>query len=75
MFERYNVLLTVGELEMLWAVVVSIFLIGGILGSLCGSWISDNYGRFVKKIPSILVRYFVNGIVSRSLMFGLIRQD
>lgn len=30
---------------MIWAVVVSIFLIGGVTGSLLASWIADKFGR------------------------------
>ncbi|KAB0794592.1 hypothetical protein PPYR_11431 [Photinus pyralis] len=42
---RYNVDLTYGQLTMLWSSIVSIFLIGGIIGSLTGSWLADFMGR------------------------------
>lgn len=30
---------------MIWSIVVSIFLAGGVSGSLITSWIADKYGR------------------------------
>ncbi|XP_011633087.1 solute carrier family 2, facilitated glucose transporter member 1-like isoform X2 [Pogonomyrmex barbatus] len=43
--ERYNVQLSSHELNILWSTVVSIFLIGGVSGSLIASWLSDKFGR------------------------------
>lgn len=40
------------HLEILWATVVSIFLAGGAIGSVGGSWIADRYGR---KIPLLFI--------------------
>ncbi|KAI1309405.1 Solute carrier family 2, facilitated glucose transporter member 3 [Halotydeus destructor] len=40
-----NKLLTNDQLDLLWSVVVSIFLVGSILGSLVSAWISDRLGR------------------------------
>jgi len=43
--ERYNVQLSGNELQILWSAIVSIFLIGGVTGSLINSWLSDKFGR------------------------------
>lgn len=43
--ERYNIQLSNHELQILWSAIVSIFLIGGVSGSLIASWLSDRYGR------------------------------
>lgn len=43
--ERYNVQLSSHELQILWSTIVSIFLIGGVSGSLIASWLSDRFGR------------------------------
>lgn len=45
--DRYGIALTFGELQTLWSAVVSIFLIGGCLGSLAGAWLADRFGRKV----------------------------
>lgn len=45
-FETYGTVLTEGELDTFWAVVVSIFLIGGVIGSLGGAWLADKLGRY-----------------------------
>ncbi|XP_011331772.1 solute carrier family 2, facilitated glucose transporter member 3 isoform X1 [Ooceraea biroi] len=43
--ERYNVQLSDYELQILWSAIVSVFLIGGVSGSLINSWLSDRFGR------------------------------
>lgn len=43
--ERYNVQLSSRELQVLWSAVVSVFLIGGVSGSLIASWLSNRFGR------------------------------
>lgn len=43
--ENYNIQLSNHELQILWSAIVSIFLIGGVSGSLIASWLSDRYGR------------------------------
>lgn len=48
-FERYGVELSSGQLEVLWSTIVSIFLVGGAIGSLGGAWIADRLGRYVPK--------------------------
>lgn len=45
LIDRYGSYLSPGELETLWSGIVSIFLIGAGIGSLCGSWIADKFGR------------------------------
>lgn len=51
--ERYGVTLTENSLDILWASIVSVFLIGGCAGSLGGAWIADNLGRYVSHLQSI----------------------
>lgn len=47
-YERYGVELSSGQLEVLWSTIVSIFLVGGAVGSLGGAWIADRLGRCVQ---------------------------
>lgn len=42
---RFNRVLTVTQLDILWSSAVSIFLIGGSIGSLSGSLLADKIGR------------------------------
>lgn len=44
-FESYEVALSPEMLDLLWASVVSIFLIGGAVGSMSGAWLSNKLGR------------------------------
>uniref|UniRef100_A0A182P8V1 Major facilitator superfamily (MFS) profile domain-containing protein n=1 Tax=Anopheles epiroticus TaxID=199890 RepID=A0A182P8V1_9DIPT len=44
-FETYGTVFTEGNLETFWSAVVSIFLIGGVIGSLGGAWVADRLGR------------------------------
>ncbi|XP_053983411.1 solute carrier family 2, facilitated glucose transporter member 1-like isoform X2 [Hylaeus volcanicus] len=43
--ERYDVDISDNGLRVIWSVVVSIFLIGGVTGSFLASWLADRYGR------------------------------
>ncbi|XP_029037452.1 solute carrier family 2, facilitated glucose transporter member 1-like [Osmia bicornis bicornis] len=43
--ERYDVDVSQNNLKIIWSTVVSIFLIGGAIGSFLGSWVADRYGR------------------------------
>ncbi|CAG5108798.1 Similar to Slc2a3: Solute carrier family 2 [Cotesia congregata] len=43
--KRFDINLNDGWLRFTWSVVVSIFLIGGVIGSLIASVIADKYGR------------------------------
>lgn len=45
-FSAYNATLTIEDLEIVWASVVSIYLVGGVIGSLIGAWIADKWGRY-----------------------------
>nr|XP_022918299.1 solute carrier family 2, facilitated glucose transporter member 1-like [Onthophagus taurus] len=45
MFEHYGFEMSPNQLELLWSAVVSIFLVGGTVGSLTGSWLADKMGR------------------------------
>jgi MFS transporter, SP family, solute carrier family 2 (facilitated glucose transporter), member 3 len=45
LISNYNVELSVSSIELLWSFVVSIFLIGGAIGSLGGSYVADRIGR------------------------------
>lgn len=42
---RYDVHLTVDQLQTLWASIISIFLVGGCIGSICGASFADKLGR------------------------------
>ncbi|KAH8370543.1 hypothetical protein KR093_003985, partial [Drosophila rubida] len=42
---NYGLRLTPATLDTLWALIVSIFLIGGILGSACAGWAANRFGR------------------------------
>lgn len=43
--ERYGVEVSENGLKIIWSTVVSIFLIGGAVGSFLASWVADKYGR------------------------------
>jgi len=45
--DRYGVSMGPSQLEVLWSVIVSVFLIGGVTGSLSGGWVADRFGRYV----------------------------
>lgn len=42
---RYQTEITANTLDFLWSSIVAIFLVGGVIGSLFGGWLSNNYGR------------------------------
>ncbi|XP_066247949.1 solute carrier family 2, facilitated glucose transporter member 5-like [Euwallacea similis] len=42
---RFNITLTSSQLDILWSSIVSVFLIGGSVGSLTGSLLADKIGR------------------------------
>lgn len=45
MWKNYNVILSIEELDVLWSAIVSIFLVGGVTGSLTGSFLANLIGR------------------------------
>ncbi|CAO1426271.1 unnamed protein product, partial [Diamesa tonsa] len=44
-YNKYEVNLSVDSVNLLWSFIVSIFLVGGAIGSLGGSYIADRIGR------------------------------
>ncbi|CRL05839.1 CLUMA_CG018866, isoform A [Clunio marinus] len=44
-YKNYDVILNSTQLDLLWSFIVSIFLVGGAVGSLGGSYIADRIGR------------------------------
>lgn len=65
--ENYNIQLSNHELQILWSAIVSVFLIGGVCGSLNASWLSDRYGR-----KGALIMGNICGIVG-AILFLLVR--
>lgn len=45
MYTRYGAEMGPGQLDFLWSAIVSIYLVGGSIGSLGGSWLADRVGR------------------------------
>lgn len=45
--EKYGSTLSTSGLEIFWSSVVSIFLVGGAIGSLGGAGFANRFGRFV----------------------------
>lgn len=45
MYTRYGTEMGPGQLDFLWSAIVSIYLVGGAIGSLGGSWLADRVGR------------------------------
>ncbi|XP_044754693.1 solute carrier family 2, facilitated glucose transporter member 1-like isoform X2 [Coccinella septempunctata] len=71
-YDRYGVVLSGSQLDFLWSSIVSIFLIGGAIGSLGGSAIADSLGRRGGLIVSQLLGFiagllFVSSEVLRSV--------
>lgn len=48
--KTYGSTLSTSELEILWSSIVSIFLVGGAIGSLGGAGLANKFGRFVCSI-------------------------
>ena len=46
-YERDNVRLSEDTLLSLWSLTTSLFLVGGMFGSLLGGWLADAIGRYV----------------------------
>lgn len=43
--DSFGVQLSDSDLNLLWSGIVSVFLIGGAIGSLGGAWVADHFGR------------------------------
>lgn len=46
-YNNYHVNLSDDSVNLVWSFIVSIFLIGGAIGSLGGSYIADRIGRYL----------------------------
>lgn len=51
--QRYDVYLSEAAIELLWSAIVSIFLIGGAVGSLTGAGLANKFGRYKAYISTI----------------------
>lgn len=47
LIDRYNLDLGADGLVTLWSTIISIFLVGGCIGSLFAAKLADKFGRFV----------------------------
>ncbi|CAH1394546.1 unnamed protein product [Nezara viridula] len=43
--EKYDMVLNNHQMDIVWSSIVSIFLVGGMVGSLSGAWFADRFGR------------------------------
>lgn len=59
---RYGLSVSPEQLSLIWAAIISIFLIGGAAGSFCGTWIAYKFGR---KLPLLItaILYFIGGLM------------
>lgn len=57
-YDRYGLVLSPSQLDLLWSSIVSIFLVGGAIGSLGGSSIADSLGRRGGLIVSQILGFF-----------------
>lgn len=48
---NYGANLNDGEVDILWSFIVSIFLVGGAIGSFLGSYVADKIGRYENFTP------------------------
>lgn len=46
-YNRYDMILTEDQLQTLWSTIISVFLVGGCVGSLGAATLADKFGRFV----------------------------
>lgn len=60
-YENYDLRMSEDSLDLLWASIVSIFLIGGAIGSLSGAWISNKMGR-KKAFFTCCILYIIGGM-------------
>jgi MFS family permease len=43
--DHYGINMGTSQLNILWSIIVSIYLVGGVTGSLSGGWVADRFGR------------------------------
>lgn len=55
MYNNYGNVLNQAQLDVLWSAIVSIFIVGGVIGSLTGSWLADVMGRKGAYVASIVL--------------------
>ncbi|XP_055629802.1 solute carrier family 2, facilitated glucose transporter member 1-like isoform X2 [Toxorhynchites rutilus septentrionalis] len=60
-YEAYGITFNENSLDTFWATVVSVFLVGGMIGSLGGAWFADKLGR-KKSFLSCGILLVVGGI-------------
>lgn len=58
LIDRYDLHLGKDGLTTLWSIIISIFLVGGCIGSLFAATLADKFGRFVYK--SQFIKYYKN---------------
>lgn len=59
---RYDVEVGETELNILWSTIVSIFLVGGVTGSLTGAWIANKIGRKGSFVVSVVL-HIIGGLM------------
>lgn len=45
LLQNYNWTISPSALDTLWALIVAIYLVGGVLGSACAGWVANRFGR------------------------------
>lgn len=45
-FYTYGVILSQSLVDVLWSIIVSAYLVGGVCSSLCGGLVADRFGRY-----------------------------
>lgn len=56
LIDRYNLHLDEDSLVTLWSTIISIFLVGGCIGSLFAATLADKFGRFVILFSQIKIK-------------------
>lgn len=62
LYNRYDLVISTEQLRVIWAAIISIFLIGGAIGSFSGTWIAHKFGR---KLPLLVtaILYLMGGLL------------
>lgn len=58
LLSNYGAKISPSQLDLLWSFIVSIFLIGGAIGSFIGSYVADRIGRYSFKVLFIFIFKF-----------------